>query len=139
MHAYIRVCIMCAGRLMLQTDINDCASEPCRHGGTCTDGVNEYTCACVDGWIGDRCEKIRDNCEVDSCQQGSKCLSVFPGVSCRSEPLPFTNSITQSVLNVSLDLLCISYFVLIVCIFDVFPIIFHLFLFCCLVDANSNL
>ena len=27
------------------TDIDDCTPDPCQNGGTCTDGVNDYTCA----------------------------------------------------------------------------------------------
>ena len=37
-------------------DIDECASSPCQNGGTCTDAVNSYTCACVDGYNGDDCE-----------------------------------------------------------------------------------
>ncbi|KAH3872690.1 hypothetical protein DPMN_035910 [Dreissena polymorpha] len=29
-----------------QTDINECATNPCSNGGTCTDKVNGYLCAC---------------------------------------------------------------------------------------------
>ena len=31
-------------------------SNPCDNGGTCTDGINEYNCACVPGYIGTDCE-----------------------------------------------------------------------------------
>ena len=37
-------------------DINDCMSDPCKNGGNCTDGVNEYNCACVLGYNGTICE-----------------------------------------------------------------------------------
>ena len=37
-------------------DIDECSSSPCQNGGTCTDAVNSYTCACVDGYNGDDCE-----------------------------------------------------------------------------------
>ena len=37
-------------------DINECSSSPCQNGGTCTDAVNSYTCACVAGYNGDDCE-----------------------------------------------------------------------------------
>ena len=37
-------------------DINDCASDPCLNGATCVDGVNMYTCDCVDGYTGTHCE-----------------------------------------------------------------------------------
>ncbi|EDO39369.1 predicted protein [Nematostella vectensis] len=39
-----------------ETNINECASNPCLNGGTCVDGVNKYTCSCVSGYIGTRCE-----------------------------------------------------------------------------------
>ena len=38
------------------TDIDECNSTLCQNGGTCTDGVNSYTCACVAGYEGDNCE-----------------------------------------------------------------------------------
>lgn len=37
------------------TDINECLSNPCANGGTCTDGVNMYTCACAPGYDGLQC------------------------------------------------------------------------------------
>ncbi len=36
-------------------DIDECDSSPCQH-GSCTDGVNEYNCACDAGYDGDNCE-----------------------------------------------------------------------------------
>ena len=37
-------------------DIDDCASTPCKNGGTCIDGVDAYTCDCVPGFKGTNCE-----------------------------------------------------------------------------------
>lgn len=37
------------------TDINKCRSSPCLH-GNCTDHVNNYTCECQPGFIGDNCD-----------------------------------------------------------------------------------
>ena len=43
--------------LLLQNiDIDDCTSECCQNGGTCIDGVNEFSCECVEGYDGDYCE-----------------------------------------------------------------------------------
>ena len=38
------------------SDINDCAGNPCENGGSCTDGVNSYSCDCALGFTGDNCE-----------------------------------------------------------------------------------
>ena len=40
----------------LFVDIDECSTLPCMNGGTCTDGVNAYSCACVAGYSGDTCE-----------------------------------------------------------------------------------
>ena len=36
-------------------DVDDCADNPCKNGGTCTDKINSYTCDCVDGFTGPNC------------------------------------------------------------------------------------
>ena len=36
-------------------DIDECGSNPCENGGTCSDGVNGYTCNCNPGYDGDTC------------------------------------------------------------------------------------
>lgn len=42
-------------RKLLQ-DINECASSPCENGGYCHDGINSFTCNCVNGFTGTLCE-----------------------------------------------------------------------------------
>ena len=37
-------------------DIDECASLPCENGGSCIDGVDIFTCECVDGYTGNQCE-----------------------------------------------------------------------------------
>jgi hypothetical protein len=37
-------------------DIDECLAAPCQHGGTCTNSVGTYVCACLEGWIGTNCE-----------------------------------------------------------------------------------
>ena len=38
------------------TDIDDCSPNPCLNGGSCSDGVNSYTCSCVAGYSGNNCQ-----------------------------------------------------------------------------------
>ena len=49
-------------------DIDDCASTPCQNSGTCTDGVNEYTCTCVTGYTGSNCEISRSHSHLQYCK-----------------------------------------------------------------------
>ena len=37
-------------------DEGECASLPCKNGGSCTDGINHFTCQCMAGYTGDQCE-----------------------------------------------------------------------------------
>ena len=38
------------------SDVDECSSNPCENGGTCIDGINEYSCQCVAGYTGLNCE-----------------------------------------------------------------------------------
>lgn len=35
-----------------QTNIDDCLSQPCRHGGICHDAIAGYSCECPPGYTG---------------------------------------------------------------------------------------
>ena len=37
-------------------DIDECVNHTCQNGGSCLDGVNNYSCNCLQGFTGDRCE-----------------------------------------------------------------------------------
>ena len=37
------------------SDTDDCYPNPCLNNGTCTDGVNDYNCTCVPGFVGKNC------------------------------------------------------------------------------------
>ncbi|XP_072021345.1 uncharacterized protein [Amphiura filiformis] len=48
-----------AAVLVFQLDeihANDCGLSPCLNGGSCTDGLDTYTCACATGFEGTNCE-----------------------------------------------------------------------------------
>ena len=46
------------------TDIDECASHPCQHGGTCTDRVNGYTCTCANEYKGTVCDTGKSSNQV---------------------------------------------------------------------------
>ena len=56
-------------------DVDDCLSSPCQNGGTCTDAVNSYTCACVDGWAGTNCENSK--IYLDFVHYTSVCIYIY--------------------------------------------------------------
>ena len=37
-------------------DVNECASNPCQNGGSCYDGISQYSCDCPDGFTGTKCQ-----------------------------------------------------------------------------------
>ena len=39
------------------TDRDECASDPCRNGGVCVDGIDTYYCECAEGFGGRNCER----------------------------------------------------------------------------------
>ncbi|XP_019616112.1 PREDICTED: MAM and LDL-receptor class A domain-containing protein 1-like [Branchiostoma belcheri] len=52
---------------------NDCTSDPCHNGATCTDlQTTGYTCQCAPGWIGETCDKDCVTVEVS----GSAALQI---------------------------------------------------------------
>ncbi|TMW41599.1 hypothetical protein DOY81_013321, partial [Sarcophaga bullata] len=60
---------------------NACDSSPCHHGGTCNlKSLDEYTCACVNGYTGKHCE-TKNICATSPCRNGGTCTSVAGGTS----------------------------------------------------------
>ncbi|CAB1449409.1 unnamed protein product, partial [Pleuronectes platessa] len=43
-------------------NINECSSNPCQNGGTCTDGTNGFTCTCTAQWTGPNCQTSQQEC-----------------------------------------------------------------------------
>lgn len=42
--------------LLFSTDIDECASNPCKNDAHCSDFVNRFICECVPGYKGVNCE-----------------------------------------------------------------------------------
>lgn len=74
--AGVRMCSCRAGFTgqRCEININDCSSNPCANGGTCLDGVNDYTCSCAPGYGGRNCEPHAAPCSSrDACLNGGSC------------------------------------------------------------------
>ncbi|XP_053395419.1 E-selectin-like [Mercenaria mercenaria] len=54
-------------------DIDDCSPNPCLNGGSCIDGINEYTCACAAGFTGEKCTTNIDDCSPNPCLNAGIC------------------------------------------------------------------
>jgi hypothetical protein len=48
------------------TEIDECATKPCKHGSACLDEFLGFTCTCVRGWRGETCEEVDDNLQSAS-------------------------------------------------------------------------
>nr|BAB01686.1 unnamed protein product [Macaca fascicularis] len=53
--------------------VNECASQPCQNGGTCTHGINSFRCQCPAGFGGPTCETAQSPCDTKECQNGGQC------------------------------------------------------------------
>lgn len=42
--------------ILFSIDINECLSQPCQNGGTCSDDINGYICTCLNGFAGANCD-----------------------------------------------------------------------------------
>jgi hypothetical protein len=49
-----------------EVDVDECASNPCAHGGTCNEGLDLYTCACIEGRHGENCLQMIQICDGDN-------------------------------------------------------------------------
>jgi hypothetical protein len=87
--AGVFLCSCAAGfsKSSCQVDIDECVSQPCQNGGTCSEsGGSEieasdaFACACVGGFNGSSCEIDVDECESEPCQNGGTCADSTEGI-----------------------------------------------------------
>jgi len=65
-----------------QTNVDDCASSPCRNGGECQDLVGDYECLCPQGWVGKQCEEDEKRCDESTCENNALCVDLFQDFFC---------------------------------------------------------
>ena len=56
----------------LLEDVDECSSNPCQNGGTCTDEIANFTCTCPLGYTGRHCEQ-KIWCIPNPCQNNGTC------------------------------------------------------------------
>ncbi|XP_065894203.1 uncharacterized protein [Dysidea avara] len=59
-----------------------CDPNPCMNNGTCADGINSFTCNCVDGFTGTNCETNTDDCNPNPCVNNGTCIDGTNSFTC---------------------------------------------------------
>uniref|UniRef100_A0A674JDP7 EGF-like domain-containing protein n=1 Tax=Terrapene triunguis TaxID=2587831 RepID=A0A674JDP7_9SAUR len=63
---------------------NECESNPCQFGGTCTDYVNGYRCKCKEGFQGTYCQTNINDCISSPCLNQGTCIDAIASYTCRN-------------------------------------------------------
>ncbi|XP_059179030.1 cubilin-like isoform X2 [Physella acuta] len=77
--------------LQTQLNTNYCASNPCQHGGTCSNTFNGFQCRCPTNWQGVRCDEDVNECSIYmgtdlGCHNGATCINTQGSFSCQCRP-----------------------------------------------------
>ncbi|XP_053478527.1 fibulin-7 [Ictalurus furcatus] len=72
-----------SGQHPICKEINECTSSPCANGGSCTDEVNGFTCACARGWAGPTCQSptptfFVTTTNISAATSGAAAATTFP-------------------------------------------------------------
>lgn len=70
----------------VQDDQDECLISPCGINGTCTSGINVYTCVCPPGWTGTICDLSINDCEPNPCQNEGTCTDAHLNFTCSCPP-----------------------------------------------------
>lgn len=65
------------------TATDDCLDSPCQNNGSCSDGINTFSCACAVGFAGSNCNTNINDCEDNVCANGGTCVDGVDEYSCQ--------------------------------------------------------
>ncbi|CAF3578872.1 unnamed protein product [Adineta steineri] len=66
---------------MCEINVDDCISQPCKH-GRCLDNINGFYCQCYQGYDGGLCDNAIDQCKKLPCQNNGTCQSLMNSYQC---------------------------------------------------------
>ena len=70
-----------------ESQIDECASFPCKNLANCTDQINDYNCTCLPGYTGKNCEVDINECFPDPCKgNAANCTDFINGFYCNCKP-----------------------------------------------------
>src|SRR6185437_5379312 len=75
-----------------QTNIDECASEPCLNGATCADLIGSYFCGCVVGYSGTFCQTDINECASFPCHNNGTCIDGINSFSCNCTGTGYVDS-----------------------------------------------
>jgi len=77
------VCVCVVGTTC-ETDIDECESDPCQHGGRCIDRVDMFECRCAAGYTGRLCADEINEClqPTSPCANNATCVDLIADYRC---------------------------------------------------------
>ena len=104
-------CVYDKGRPYCELETDECGSIPCKNGGSCSDVINNYTCACIVGFSGYNCDVDVDDCAELPCQNNGKCVDGINSFvcECRSTPTSHFEGLLCEEEFLSADLMLVGF------------------------------
>ncbi|XP_031559986.1 uncharacterized protein LOC116296157 isoform X2 [Actinia tenebrosa] len=88
-------------------EINECDSNPCQHGSTCIDLIEDFACQCQEGYTGKQCEQDIDDCAAVPCENNATCHDHLKTFTCTCAA-GFTGSVCQTEIDECISSPCLN-------------------------------
>ncbi|XP_038076351.1 sushi, von Willebrand factor type A, EGF and pentraxin domain-containing protein 1-like isoform X2 [Patiria miniata] len=75
-----------------------CRADPCANSGTCNQvgDTEAFTCSCIDGFEGERCETTTNPCQASPCMNGGTCFRDTNGATMCQCPSDYIGDVCQT-------------------------------------------